>query len=787
MENHMVPKHPKVGKTVRSLTPGSTFYRRNVVPLQPPARCPSPSFGDPTMSVTEDLPTSPLAAAHQSIISKYLLLRSGQQRPPPSRSASRAGAPEATWLERIWESASEAGDDPLAPNQSRCTAALGVLFQLVSQAEGTVQEVGKKAFQEICRCLFVDFGRVAGELSEASWFDNQWISEAVCEKKMETLADLRPYFSLGAEATPAREMASRTSTPSLPQLMMNRTSLSRGSEDEGVKARPDSTPHTGLLEHRLSSEGRGPSALVSNVLSMTFGASPRTRQRNMRANELRIDWRKLNDYLRRNGDDQLKAQIFRGWRTFIQDLHRRRALAIQREKTGDRVLVSRTWFVWRLYMQDQKRMRGSDMQSIMETFRFRLRAMKVQQDRLQMEKFHLEDRIQQMRESKYVMDFSRVLRDREDANMKDGVVQFRELSLVEKQQLQLEASMVEDAGPVRSRSTTGSVAGFAVPDVDDEGEFVVGNAFEGASYRTSAVDLGAIIQNKVAQQSEARAAQLRPLVVEERDRTLPMYHFELMSVAQYQSRLLGNVPRTDALITWMNGKLKEVNFQGMEMQNYGQSLVSGEVYLAVLLTIVPMHLWAFPSVGLAKLSDQERCDMVVELLLRMQLIEKGEFNAQSILNRREEANQLVVAKLFVYERLRLLSKKLRLASAIASVQSHEKPDPLGIMSDAYKDDYSSGDNESKFHRLKRKGYGDFETELAMPVPEWRIVSDQSLGIRLVATHESRVAATQTSLTAVEMSALEESVPQLMQKLGNKRDERLRSRLALVHKALASTP
>lgn len=56
----------------------------------------------------------------------------------------------------------------------------------------------------------------------------------------------------------------------------------------------------------------------------------------------------------------------------------------------------------------------------------------------------------------------------------------------------------------------------------------------------------------------------------------------------------------------------------------------------------------------------------------------------------------------VYERLRLLSKKLRLASAIASVQSHEKPDPLGIMSDAYKDDYSSGDNESKFHRLKRK-------------------------------------------------------------------------------------
>lgn len=28
-------------------------------------------------------------------------------------------------------------------------------------------------------------------------------------------------------------------------------------------------------------------------------------------------------------------------------------------------------------------------------------------------------------------------------------------------------------------STTGSVAGFAVPDVDDEGEFVVGNAFEG--------------------------------------------------------------------------------------------------------------------------------------------------------------------------------------------------------------------------------------------------------------------------------------------------------------------
>lgn len=26
----------------------------------------------------------------------------------------------------------------------------------------------------------------------------------------------------------------------------------------------------------------------------------------------------------------------------------------------------------------------------------------------------------------------------------------------------------------------------------------------------------------------------------------------------------------DALITWMNGKLKEVNFQGMEMQNYGR-------------------------------------------------------------------------------------------------------------------------------------------------------------------------------------------------------------------------
>eukprot|EP00668_Euglena_longa_P001181 GGOE01001403.1.p1 GENE.GGOE01001403.1~~GGOE01001403.1.p1 ORF type:complete len:782 (-),score=237.16 GGOE01001403.1:267-2612(-) len=778
-ENHMVTKNPKGSKTIRSITPGSTFYRRNVVMLKP-TTCSSPSLAaEPKSYPSEELPSSPIAAVHQSIISKYLLLRSGQQRPFPGRSASNGSSMENSWLERLWESAIEASDDGV-PSPTRCTAALGVFFQLVSQAEGTLQEMGRKAFQELCRCIFVDFDQVADELSDLSWFDNHRNSETVCQKRMEVLADLKHYFHLETvEASATKRSTSRTSTPSLPAL---RTTVSRGSEEEAPKPLTDIFSRPGTEENRPSSECRGPSLLVSNVLSMAFQVSPQGKRRNLGANEMRVNWRKLNDYLRRNGNDQMKATIVRGWRTFIQDLKRRRDVAIQRGRNTDRVLLSRAWFVWRLYMQDQKRLHGTDMQSIMETVRFRLRAMKVQQDRLQMEKFQLEDRIQQMKESKYIMDFSRMLKDREGGTMRDGVIQFRELSPVEKQQQQLEISMVEEAAPIRTRSME-SFSTNTVPEEEDEDDFVVGVAFEGSSNRNSTVDIGALIQNKVALQSENRALQLRPLVAEERSSTLPLYHFEVMSVAQYQTRLLGNVPRTDAFITWMNGKLKEVNYQGLEMQNYGQSLVSGEIYLAVLLTIVPMHLWAFPSVGLAKLSDQERCEMAVELLLRMKLIEKGEFTVQSILNQREEVNQLVVAKLFVYERLRLLSRKLRLASAIASVQADEKPDPLGLMSDAYKDNYSSEDNGMKFNRLKRKGYGD--TELAMSVPEWRIVNDQSLGIRLVATHESRAVGTQTGITAVEMAGLEESVPQLMQKLTHKRDEKLRSHMQLLQKALSN--
>ena len=43
-----------------------------------------------------------------------------------------------------------------------------------------------------------------------------------------------------------------------------------------------------------------------------------------------------------------------------------------------------------------------------------------------------------------------------------------------------------------------------------------------------------------------------------------------------------------------------------------------EIYLAILLTVAPTHLWTFPSQGIARLSGQERVEMALDLMVKLE-------------------------------------------------------------------------------------------------------------------------------------------------------------------------
>ena len=139
------------------------------------------------------------------------------------------------------------------------------------------------------------------------------------------------------------------------------------------------------------------------------------------------------------------------------------------------------------------------------------------------------------------------------------------------------------------------------------------------------------------------------------------------------------------------------------MTNFGACLINGEIYLAVLLTIIPAHLWTFPSVSLGKLTDAERAAMIVDLLLRVGLIERGELSPNDILHKREDINQLMFAKMFVYDAIAKMRKMRRLKAALSANQVGGSPDHLGALWEAYSNEPPPMDgNKMSMHSPKNR-------------------------------------------------------------------------------------
>ena len=114
-----------------------------------------------------------------------------------------------TWLENFWEDATDTSMDEPVPNGTRCAAALGIIFQLIVNAEGDLVSLGKKAFKEIIRCIYMDVDRVVKDMNDPSWFKSELTPEATTERKAGVLGNLQPYFQM---------VQRRRSTMPLPQV-----------------------------------------------------------------------------------------------------------------------------------------------------------------------------------------------------------------------------------------------------------------------------------------------------------------------------------------------------------------------------------------------------------------------------------------------------------------------------------------------------------------------------------------------------------------------------------------
>ena len=197
-----------------------------------------------------------------------------------------------------------------------------------------------------------------------------------------------------------------------------------------------------------------------------------------------------------------------------------------------------------------------------------------------MERLEVLAQLTEMKNSPYILDLSQPVLDRDGIAIKDGVVQFRQLSAAERQQLELDANSaaVLDGSSCEATPMTSPLMPETSPEPlppftigsDSEAEDALsdtdGPLGEGESASTP------VMRNNRRQYAQGRVFD-RMLSMTHHDsgknlrrtsrkfespRNVPLYAIEVSPLVTYQAKLIGSNTRKDMLIAWTNGKLAEV-------------------------------------------------------------------------------------------------------------------------------------------------------------------------------------------------------------------------------------